>query len=365
MSKKIYYITGLGGSGKTTVAQKIADELKIPLIHADSAYALVMSKLGLTREQVAPLATVEAWRNHKDWGIYKTPEKLLETCYNELFSYLPPEQLVLEGYGLFVNPKEFALVNEYFKDYEKRFIVIEPDYETWLRFRSIRRSQSGEVMTRFLDEDEFYHRQESFRHFVPEKHRLILKNTNIECSGTGGKSYQSEEFSDPKWEIYQKHLGDLRGKKLFEISCNSGWFSEKARRAGAMVDGLDISWQVLDKAMERVPDGNFHLSKIEDFEFEEVYDIVLCSSAFHYYHHREEQIAKISRVCRTFLLELPVNNSEGEDIYYQGGEDGFFCSVPSKDLIEKWLKKYFKSVELVDYTDQPNSNPRPVYLCQQ
>ena len=366
MNKKIYFVSGLGGSGKTTFCKKIAEELKIPAVNADAVYSLVMEKLSITREEVAVLATEGAWGNKdNDWGVYKTPEKLLTICYNELFSYLPPDALILEGQGLFLNGKENALVEEMFEGYEKRYILIEIDYETWLKFRALRRGVEREITSKFYDEEEFYKTQKELRKCLPKNAWVIKDPSSFECSGTGKEDYQHNELSDPKWEIYKNILGDLNDKTYFEISCNAGWFTKKASELGAKVTGLDISWQVLDIASDRVPNGKFILSKIEDYEFTKKYDVIFCASAFHYYHKREEQIKKISEHCKTFIVELPVNPKEGEDIYYQGGEDGFFCSVPSRELFEKWLKKYFKSVEKVAETVQENTSNRFVYLCKQ
>jgi hypothetical protein len=86
-----------------------------------------------------------------------------------------------------------------------------------------------------------------------------------------------------------------------------------------------------------------------------MYDIILSSSAFHYYTHREEVLQKISEHCKLFVLETPVIEKEGLDIVYSGGENGEFCSVPTEELLVSWLKKYFKKVEKAGYTKQPNS----------
>lgn len=360
--KKIYYVTGLGGSGKSTFAKKMAQDLGIAYFRADDIYFLVKEKLGLTQEELRQMPMLQTW--DKDvWGEYGTPEKLLEVCYNEFFSYNPPQKLVLEGEALFFNPREFAVASKIFEGYDVRHFVIQPDYEQWLKFRSKREQEVGGTLPIFREEEDFILQQKELLSYVPNKNRFIITDpTKYECSLTGGTEYQNEDFSNPKWAVFD--LKNLKGKKYFEISCNTGWFTQKAREAGAKVWGLDISWQVLDKALDRVPDGTFYLSKIEDFDFKEVgkFDVILCSSAFHYYHHREEQIKKISEACKTFILELPTLEG-GDNIRYQGGSDGEFCSVVSESLIEKWLSKYFEHVDLIGQTITPNGEPRPVYRC--
>ncbi len=365
MKKKIYFITGLGCTGKTTLAEKMSIELGIPKFNADTVYAFAMEKLGKTREEIAPLATYNAWCDkNNDWGIYKTPEALMEICYNELFSYLLPEKLILEGQGLFLNQRENALVEAMFKDYEKRYLLVEQPYERWLKFRSKR--PVDEVQIRFMEEDEYKNAQKTMRKMVPTDVWILRNKTNYDCSLTGGTIYQKPEFSFPKWQVF--NFPDLKDKTFLDISCNTGWFCEKAAQQGAKVSGLDISWQVLDVAKDRVPTGTFYLTKIEKFKPAQKYDYVLCSSAFHYYHHREKQIAKIALMTDYFILETPILPTSDPLIRYQGGEDGEFCSVVSEGLILKWLKKYFTSVvkigeTLTDPTQIDNGSNRPVYRC--
>lgn len=121
--RKVYFVTGLGCSGKSTFAKRMAQDLGLAYFKADDVYFLVQEKLGLTKEQLRDMPMLQTW--DKDvWGEYKTPENLLEICYNEFFSYNPPAKLVIEGEAMFFNPRENAVVEKMFGDYEKRHIVI-------------------------------------------------------------------------------------------------------------------------------------------------------------------------------------------------------------------------------------------------
>lgn len=361
--KKIYFVTGLGCTGKTTFSQLIAKELGIPAYKADDVYYLAKQKLGIPNEAMAELAMAKTWESNYDWQEYKTPEALLEICYNELLSYNLPDVFVLEGQGLFWNHFERDLVHKLFADYDKRYLVINPDYEQWLKNRSARKLLPNEVVPKFLEEADYYKAQEELLSYVPKLNRMVLTDPKqMICSPTGGVTYQELEFSDPKWEVFD-FPKDMSGKSFLDISCNGGWFCRRAGYQGAGVHGVDISWQVLDIAMDRNPEGTFHLSKIEDFDTTEQFDYLLCSSAFHYYKHREEQVAKLARLSKYVIFEMPVIDTDDLEINYQGGEDNQFCSVVSRGLIEKWLAKYFKEVVLIGYTNQPNSHPRPVWRC--
>lgn len=362
--KKIYFISGLGCNGKTTLAQQMSLELGIPSYGADMVYMIAKDKLGLTREQIAPLATQSSWEDETlDWGVYKTAENLVRQSYSELFSYLPPQQLILEGFGLFFNIRERDLVLDYFKDYEMRFILIEQPYERWLKWRSKR--PPNEVQMQYLGEKRYHLLQRILRSQMPENTWVIKNRTDYSCSPFGSTEYQFDTFSNPKWEAFD-FPKDMTGKTFLDIGCNTGWFCSLAEQRGALPTGIDISWQVLDKAQDRVPKGRFILSKFEDFRPDQKYDYVLCSSAFHYFKHRELMVKKLASITDYLVLELPVLDTEESHVRYQGGTDGEFCSVVSRGLIEKWLKKYFKSVKNIGVTHQFSGsidNTRPIYLC--
>jgi len=158
----------------------------------------------------------------------------------------------------------------------------------------------------------------------------------------------------------------MTGKTFLDMSCNTGWFSKLAADRGAKVTGFDISWQVIDKAMDLVPTGNFYLSMAETWDFSQRFDYILCSSAFHYYYDREEIIERVSKVTNHFVLELPVIDKDEPDIQYQSNFKPNFCALPSRGLIEKWLNKYFDKVELIGYTVWDTGKiggQRPVYKC--
>lgn len=364
MERKIYFITGLGCSGKSTFANELGKQLNLPVYHADDVYFLVKDKLGITQEELLYLPMFSTWESKYDWKEYKTPEALLEICYNEFFSYNPPNQFILEGEALFFNEREQALVQKMFVGYNKRYILIQPDYEQWLKLRSKRELQSGEHLPPFREESDFYSLQKYLERATGTNSLFRIKDFPFKFSNpTGGTDYQTEEFSEPKWKVFD--FPNLKGKTFLDVSCNTGWFCRHAFEQGAEVTGLDINWQALDIAMDYVG-GEFIHSKIEDWHPTKKYDYVLCSSAFHYYHKREEQIRKLSEITNYLILELPIIDTDEELIRYQGGEDNEFCSVVSRGLIEKWLKKYFKKVEKIGETHQFTGsidNTRPVYRC--
>ena len=361
MDKKLILIGGLGCTGKTTFAEKLDRDF----IAGDFIYNLVQTKLGIKQELMKYAQMAKTWDDPskvgiEDWGVFKTMEECVKASYLEYLNYKLPSRCVIEGTGLFWNPKELKIVQEIFEGYEIRYIWLVPDYEQWVKNRSKRLRRPG-FTTPFYQEQEYERLTNVYRGFMPKEAMIIRDTSMVGPTPTGGIGYQREEFSNPKWEKFA-FPKDMGGKTFLDISCNTGWFLECAEKQGAKVYGVDIAYKLLEVAMDKTG-GTFFLSKIEDFVTDLKFDYILCSSAFHYYKKREQQIEKISKMTDYFVLELPVLDTEELDLRYQGGEDNEFCALPSKGLIEKWLKKYFTKVELIDYTYTPAGSSRPVYRC--
>ena len=366
-NKRAYLVGGLGCSGKSTFAKKLAIEKGIPYFKADDVYFIVGSNLKIPKEKMSLLPMESTWENPNilgisDMGVYGSMYECVKQSYLEYFSYNIPQSFVIEGEALFWNHHERDLVMELLNDYQKINLCLYPDYEQWLRNRTDRIKKDGFTPT-YREEEEYNSLYKEYLTYMPEKTIVITDIINTDCSPTGGTNYQTDDFSDPKWEVYP-FPKDMTGKTFMDISCNTGWFSQKASEQGAKVTGIDISWQVLVDAQIKVPSGTFLLSKIEDFKLEK-YDYILSSSAFHYYKHREDVIRRISESTTYFVLETPVLESENEDIQYKDDFMQSFCALPSEKLLLKWLNKYFKKVEKIGETIQPNSSNRPVYLCTQ
>lgn len=368
--KKVWFIGGVGGTGKSTLGINLAKRLSCSSFFCDDVYYLVQKKLNIKKELLINAPTKEGWENPKflgieDWGCYGTPEELLEECYLEFFNYELPSEVVLDSGSIFFNPRELAVLEKIFQGYQKRFLIAYPDYEQWLKNRS-NRITTGERMPNFLEKNVYKEVMDVYQQqFMPKGAWAIKDVVNIDCSLTGGTNYQSEENNASKWEIFN-FPKDMAGKKFLEIGCNTGYFLKKASDAGADVEGVDISWQVLDKTLDSVPDAITYLTKVEDFFWNKRYDYVLCCSAFHYFKDRERIIRDISKETDHFVLELPTRDEDREDIFYQGlGDDKYFCAVPTKKLILKWLNKYFKNVEELDSTTLGGGKPRNVFKCTQ
>ena len=115
----LYIITGPAGVGKSTISKKIAESLsKSVLIEGDDIYNQVVG------------GHVSPWKegNHLEifWQVSMDIIKdYLEAGYDVVFNYI-------------ISPSNLSILNQTFKDYDKRFVVLLVDEETLLRRDALR-----------------------------------------------------------------------------------------------------------------------------------------------------------------------------------------------------------------------------------
>ncbi|NOT07132.1 MAG: class I SAM-dependent methyltransferase [Gemmatimonadales bacterium] len=112
------------------------------------------------------------------------------------------------------------------------------------------------------------------------------------------------ERTDPYIESVRR-LGDLRGKRVFDVGCGSGWLSIILAKRGALVDGMDISPEAvrtaeLRSARNGVGDqcrfraGSCYELPYEDGRFE----VVAGQSILHHVGDKARAAAELFRVMR-------------------------------------------------------------------
>jgi shikimate kinase len=115
----LYIITGPAGVGKSTISKKIAESLsKSVLIEGDDIYSQVVG------------GYVSPWKegNHLEifWQVSMDIIKdYLEAGYDVVFNYI-------------INPAKLSILNQTFKNYDKRFVVLLVDEETLLKRDALR-----------------------------------------------------------------------------------------------------------------------------------------------------------------------------------------------------------------------------------
>lgn len=96
-------------------------------------------------------------------------------------------------------------------------------------------------------------------------------------------------------------LGWLKGKRVLDVGCGSGRFSDVALRAGAEVVGVDLSFAV-DAARENLKgEPRFHLAQADVFRLPfraEVFDLVFSFGVLHHTANAREAFFRLPRLVK-------------------------------------------------------------------
>ena len=158
------------------------------------------------------------------------------------------------------------------------------------------------------------------------------------------------------WEDVERELGDVKGKKILEIGCSSGWLSVFLAKQGAIVTGIDIGENLILAAKELAKinnvDCSFKVCSAADIKLDETYDVIIGSAVLH--HISEESVVKsfgefyrLLKKDGIAIFTEPVENSKSFEILQN------LMPIPGRPSIiqrNKW-KTYLKSLD-----DRPMSN---------
>ncbi len=115
-------------------------------------------------------------------------------------------------------------------------------------------------------------------------------------------------------------LGDITGKKVLDLACGQGIFSEKLRNQGALVTGVDLGKQLIKIAEENslsvkqkgTHKVTYHVASADDLYMLKngSFDIVVCILALQNIENLQKTVAEASRVLTTngrliFVLNHP------------------------------------------------------------
>lgn len=163
-------------------------------------------------------------------------------------------------------------------------------------------------------------------------------------------------------ELYEfpttlKMLGNVRGKKILDLGCGPGIHSEKLRKMGAIVKGIDISSNLIKIAKSEAPKVEFKVGDIEreklpyrDSEF----DIVFSSLVLGHLKRWDFSLSEIHRVLKkggifVFSGYNPVTEKFSKKKWFfkkfKVMEDYF----AEGERVTKWAKDKEKTAEIVHY----------------
>ncbi len=99
----------------------------------------------------------------------------------------------------------------------------------------------------------------------------------------------------PTFADYQKY----NGKKVFEIGCGIGTDAEQFINSGAIYTGIDLSKESVDVALQRLPNANIKVANIEEWCYDEKYDLIYSFGVLHHTPNIHKALANI----RTMLKD--------------------------------------------------------------
>lgn len=90
---------------------------------------------------------------------------------------------------------------------------------------------------------------------------------------------------------------DLRGKRVVDFGCNDGALSERYRHAGALVTGVDIDAEAIDRARILHPDIEFCLSNVDGIPLPDASaDVIVSFDVFEHVAKPEPILREMRRV---------------------------------------------------------------------
>ena len=328
--KTMFFVVGVSCSGKSYYANKLAEKLCLPLSRLDGIYS-------------PPIPT--------------TPEKLLEK-YNYMMNWHQQDIFIAEGFMPFTEDKDRVAFKEVLGDNIRViYIVVKPSFEIYQR--NIEERRKINALFYILDEQQYEKRYEDLADEIDRPFIEFRKDSDLDMiteNDINILKYQKTGVTDIRWNQLQI---DCKGKSVLDIGCCCGFYETYTKRQGVeYYSGIDltpISKYISPKISIR--DAN----NIADIS---LYDIVISTSMFHYIYDKEKFIKECSEITKElFLLETPVSEIKGTVIELIQTDLYKHLMIPSKEMIEFWISKYFKSFECLGEGISENGSKRLIFKC--
>ncbi len=111
-------------------------------------------------------------------------------------------------------------------------------------------------------------------------------------------------------ELLREAVGDLRGRRVLDVGCGTGLHLRLFADAGAAGVGLEPSWEMLQRARERLAGGGAYLvrGRAEALPFRDgAFDVVTMITSLEFATDARAALAEASRVCRRRVVVAALN----------------------------------------------------------
>jgi trans-aconitate 2-methyltransferase len=88
-------------------------------------------------------------------------------------------------------------------------------------------------------------------------------------------------------------LNPQKGEKILDAGCGTGDLTALIAISGAIVEGIDLSEEMIRHAKEKFQEISFRLASITEYEKPEFYDAIFSNAALHWISDKEKAIEKM------------------------------------------------------------------------
>ena len=154
---------------------------------------------------------------------------------------------------------------------------------------------------------------------------------------------EASPFAELNKQIVENRFHDFTGKRVLDLGCGYGGYTEMFRKSGNRATGCDGSEKMIEIAKEKYPDCNFLIADIEKkLPFaDKSFDLILCNQVLMDIKDFASTIAECSRLTVTGgILYIGIVHPAFYDSIWKKDASGFYS--------EKRMRKYLSNYTLVN-----------------
>lgn len=170
--------------------------------------------------------------------------------------------------------------------------------------------------------------------------------------------YIYKKYAGPKYSVINKWIGN--GKKVLDVGCGSGKFSQYLALNGNQVTGIEISEKNYEIAKNNI---SVYLGDFLKIDISEKFDIVLFGDVLEHMKKPDEAIRKAARICDEIIICVPNFNFWGVKILKTFGIKKMNSGILDKNHIFFFNKVIIENMILnngLKITDYSSPAPKKI-----
>ncbi|MDR4499280.1 MAG: methyltransferase domain-containing protein [Candidatus Scalindua sp.] len=167
-----------------------------------------------------------------------------------------------------------------------------------------------------MDDISLEENKEKLRH---DKEYKKVENENLFIEPIHYQKFEKIKTHIHCYTYAVKSLGDIKGQKVLDLGCGTGWFSVILAKRGAVVEGIDISTTAIEIAKKRAIINSvsdivrFRVMSFYNLDFpDEYFDKIIGLSALHHMSDKKllcNSLYKILKPYGKVVFNEPFGNS--------------------------------------------------------